>query len=308
MIIGELPKLVYLPQLSERGPWATPDGRSTGFLADLHVDLQPAGWRIVDRPGLDERRRDECLSADIEALELAYLGGGSTAEVKVQTLGPWTLAAGLELTRGDKVLRDPGAVRDLIESLAEGIALHVAEIAARLKAEVVVQLEEPALATVMEGGVSTASGMGRFAAVERHIVQAGFQKLTEAIARSGASAILRVRADADIAGLISQCGFDGVALSFLDLPTRSYDELGQLLEAGTTIYAGCVTSALAPKEAVAPLRQVWQRLGLDPQLAATQVVVTPAHGLAESNNVVAMLSTAREAGEWLAAEPEEWLS
>src|SRR3712207_7053818 len=52
---------------------------------------------------------------------------------KVHVAGPWTLAAGLERTRGDRAVVDPGARRDLAQSLAEGIAAHVAAVSADRK-------------------------------------------------------------------------------------------------------------------------------------------------------------------------------
>ncbi len=55
---------------------------------------------------------------DLDALEAA--AGDYVGPLKLQVAGPWTLAASLELTRGDKALADPGAVRDIAESLADG--------------------------------------------------------------------------------------------------------------------------------------------------------------------------------------------
>ena len=44
-----------------------------------------------------------------------------TGPLKLQVAGPWTLASTLELPHGDNALADPGACRDLAESLAEGL-------------------------------------------------------------------------------------------------------------------------------------------------------------------------------------------
>ena len=51
VVVGELPDLPHLPELPGRGPGADMVGRTAGVLLDLHVDLQPSGWRLVDRPG-----------------------------------------------------------------------------------------------------------------------------------------------------------------------------------------------------------------------------------------------------------------
>ena len=52
---------------------------------------------------------------------LEELADGYTGPLKLQLTGPWTLAATVELPRGDKVLADHGARRDLAEALALGL-------------------------------------------------------------------------------------------------------------------------------------------------------------------------------------------
>ena len=51
---------------------------------------------------------------------------GYTGAFKIQVAGPWTLAATVEKPRGDKVLSDHGARRELGQALAEGVRGHVA--------------------------------------------------------------------------------------------------------------------------------------------------------------------------------------
>ena len=52
---------------------------------------------------------------------LEELTQGFDGTLKVQVAGPWTLAATVERQRGDKVLADVGARRDLAQALAEGV-------------------------------------------------------------------------------------------------------------------------------------------------------------------------------------------
>ena len=59
VVLGELPDLPHLPELSGRGAVAGMVGRALAVLADLDADLQPAGWRLTGStgsPGLDQRR------------------------------------------------------------------------------------------------------------------------------------------------------------------------------------------------------------------------------------------------------------
>ena len=76
--------------------------------------------------------------------------------------GPWTLAASIWLPRGERLLVDPGATRDLVESLAEGVRVHLATVQRLVPgAELVLQLDEPSLPAVLEGSLPTASGTMR---------------------------------------------------------------------------------------------------------------------------------------------------
>ena len=70
IIRGELgsPHLPFLAELPDRGVGSDALGRTASLLVDLSVDVQPYGWRIVDRPGKDFRRARSALSTDINIL------------------------------------------------------------------------------------------------------------------------------------------------------------------------------------------------------------------------------------------------
>src|SRR4051812_49595162 len=107
VVAEAVPALPHLPELPARGAGSDMIGRTAGQLVDLHVDLQPAGWRLVPRPGLDEMRARDRLDRDLDALVPAL--PGYDGEFKVQLAGPWTLAATLELTRGGEAVGGRGA-------------------------------------------------------------------------------------------------------------------------------------------------------------------------------------------------------
>ena len=158
-VVGELPLLPHLPELPARGVGADMIGRTAALLVDLAVEVVPTGWRVTARPGRDHRRALDLLRFDIDALDAAC-AGPRPEWVKVQAAGPWTLAASVELHTGHRVLTDRGAVREFAGSLGEGLRAHVAEIAERTGARVLVQLDEPSLPAVLEGRLPTASGWG----------------------------------------------------------------------------------------------------------------------------------------------------
>jgi methionine synthase II (cobalamin-independent) len=268
-VLGELP-VPHLPELPARGPHADLAGRGAALLHDLHVDLQPSGWRLVPRPSRDGRRARDLLARDLDALEEAAQGG-FPAYLKVQATGPWTLAALLELHRGDRVLRDHGAVADLAASLAEGLRLHVADVAGRLPGTtLVLQLDEPSLPAVLAAGVPTSSGFGTLRAPQ---VQTVREHLLTVLAAAGSTVLHCCAPDPPLALLA-----EATAVSIdASLP---YDEevLGELVERGTQLLLGVVPSVgVEPpgvKEVLETVRRVRDRVGV------TDVALTPACGLA----------------------------
>ena len=305
-VLGELPDLPFLPELPARGPHADLTGRTAALLVDLPVDLQPSGWRLVDRPGRDAGRARDALARDLDALEEAAQAG-APPRLKVQAAGPWTLAALLELPRGGRALGDPGAVRDLAASLGDGLARLLADLGRRLPGtEVLLQLDEPSLPTVLAGRVPTPSGFGALPAPEPVTVQ---EHLRTA---GGAARHLVVHccaAGAPIA-LLRSAGADSLALDLGVLRRADEDAVGEAVESGAGLLLGCVpsTDRALPEAAqtVRPVRELWRRLGLPVERLPETVVVTPACGLAGASDGYARraLRACTAAARLLREEPE----
>ena len=119
-MVGELPLLPHLPELPARGVGADLIGRTAALLVDLYTEVWPSGYRVAARPGRDHRRGVDLLRRDVDAFDDAC-APTRPGWVKVQAAGPWTLAAGVELHTGHRVLTDRGAVREFAASLAEGL-------------------------------------------------------------------------------------------------------------------------------------------------------------------------------------------
>jgi len=311
VVAGELPDLPHLPELPARGPGADLVGRTASLLVDLHVDREPSGWRMVDRPGRDERRADAYLSADLDAFEEAV--AGRTGPMKVQVAGPWTLLAGLQLPRGEPVLDDAGARRDVVASLAEGVAAHVADVRRRLPgADVLLQLDEPSLPAVLAGRIRSVSGLRALPPPDG--VEAE-EVLRSVVAAAGCPVVVHCCADRPPVGVVQRAGAAGVSLD-LTLPavtgTAVSDELGEAVEAGLVLLAGVVPALPQgdlsdPAPTVEPVRRLWRRLGLPPDLlAAGAVVVTPTCGLAgaDRDRSLAVLRHCRAAAQLLTDDPE----
>src|SRR5688572_10853278 len=176
IVFSELP-LPFLPELPARGVGADPVGRTAGLLADLHVEVGTGVWRFVPRGGKDEQRARVALGEDLDALEEA--AESYDGSLKIRIVGPWSLAASIELPKGEKALADPGAVRDIAASLADGLKGHMADIRKRIPklTRLVVQVDEPLLPAVMAGELSTASGWGRLRSYEPTAVEDGLRQV-----------------------------------------------------------------------------------------------------------------------------------
>jgi methionine synthase II (cobalamin-independent) len=285
LVLGELPDLAYVPEVPGRGAAASMTGRGVAVLASLGADLQPAGWRLTDAPGVDQRRARSLLAQDLDGFE--EQAQGFTGTVKVQLPGPWTLAATVERPRGDKVLADFGARRDLAQSLAEGVRDHVADLRRRVPGArgLLVQVDEPALAAVLAAGIPTASGFGRHRAVHPPEASEALGWVLGAVAESGAEPWVHTCAAGTPLPLLLGAGARGLSVDHSQLTARDHDDLGGALDSGETVALGMVAStdpALAPTDSEVTESVVrWlDMLGLDPEAVGDRLVVTPACGLA----------------------------
>jgi hypothetical protein len=315
-VAGELPLLPHLPELPARGVGADMIGRSAGLLVDIAVEVVPTGYRVTARPGGDHRRAVDLLRADLDALDEAC-ETARPAWVKVQSAGPWTLAAAVELHTGHRVLTDPGAVREFTASLQEGLRTHVAEVAARTGAQVLVQLDEPTLPAVLAGVLPTASGYGTVRSVGRNEAQDALRDFVSAL---GVPVVLHCCADRPPVRLLAGTGAAGVGID-ATLPAfrgdtalpAALDALGEIWDGGTPLLLGLVPArepAAPPRlrDLARPAFDLADRLGFDRARLAALAVPTPTCGLAGATPDWARraMVLSRELGEAFVDPPEEW--
>jgi methionine synthase II (cobalamin-independent) len=284
-VLGELPDLPHLPELPARGVTASMTGRALAVMAELGADLQPAGWRLTDAPGVDHRRARSLLGQDLDSLE--ELTDGYTGAFKIQVAGPWTLAATVEKPRGDKVLSDFGARRELAQALAEGLRGHVADVRRRLPGvdRLVVQVDEPALAAVLGAKVPTASGFGRHRMVHPPEASEALAWVLEAVAEAGAEPWVHTCASGTPLALLRTSGARGISVDLGLMTAADHDALAEALESGGTVALGVVPTldpATAPTDTEITERVLrWlDMLGLDPTEVGERLVITPTCGLA----------------------------
>lgn len=309
--MGELHRLPHLVELPGRGVGADLIGRAGALLVDITLDTVPRGYRIAAGRSAATRRAMSLLDEDVDALEEAWekagLRGGDRV-VKVQAPGPVTLAAHLELGGGHRAITDAGAVRDLTASLAEGVAVHRAQLERRLQTTVVVQFDEPTLPAALTGRLSGVSSLNPVHPVDAAVV---VDLLDQCVARVGGEVAVHCCA-ADIPWTVLQRST--IAAVMVDVGTLSatdLDGVGEFLESGRTVLLGAVP-AVAPshrpavEEVAAAVAAVTDRLGFPRTVLRDRVGVTPACGLAGATAEWARraVELAQKVADGLAEDPD----
>ncbi|WKD57817.1 hypothetical protein CAPI_06380 [Corynebacterium capitovis DSM 44611] len=256
VVLSESP-LPYLPQLPQRGLDAV--GR-TAALLDIPIDRGPRGWRVATQ----HRAAKDQMPRDLDVLE--QLWAGRLSEVKVQLVGPWTLAAEIEMANGHRMMTDAGARRDLVDALLGAVEEHRTDVEKRLRARSILQLDEPRLADVIAGTVRGSTDFETIPAVPEP---------EETLSRFG-DFLLNAPTLIDVPWAVTDI-------------TRAHDGLARALERGTRL-------AVAPVE---PKRlwRVFDELRIDPGEARLDVWAKPAPTLTQAAR---NLAAAREMAEGLA--------
>ncbi|WP_407687460.1 uroporphyrinogen decarboxylase/cobalamine-independent methonine synthase family protein [Mycobacterium sp. HUMS_1102779] len=315
VVVGELAgALAHIAELPARGVGADLIGRAGALLVDVAIDTTTRGYRVAARPGAVTRRAVSLLDEDSDALEEAWetagLRGGGRV-VKVQAPGPITLAAGLELANGHRAITDPGALRDLAASLAEGVAAHRAALARRLETPVVVQFDEPSLPTALGGRLTGVTSLSAVPALDEAVAGA---LLDTCAATVGADVVLHCCAPELPWDLLQRSIIGAVSVDVDTLRAADLDGIAAFVESGRTVMLG-VVAAKAPaapekrpsaEEVAASVVAVTDRLGFDRAALRDRIGVTPACGLGGATPQWARtaIGLARKAAEAFADDPD----
>ena len=223
------------------------------------------------------------------------------------------LAAALRLTRGEPVLSDPGAVRDLAQSLTDGAVAaperRTPSAAATRRSSC--SSTSPRCPAVLAGGIRSSSGARSFRPVPAATVEETLRALVDAV---GVPVVVHCCAERPpVAALVRAPG--RAALS-LDLTVARPGGRRRARRGGRRRRPRCSPGVVpaAPERAgrlsdpagtVEPVRRVWRRLGL-PAESLRRVVVTPTCGLAGASpdHARAALRLAADAARQLAEDPE----
>lgn len=308
---SELQGLPFTVLLPARGPWGDRAGHAAAVLEDLPAELGPHGWKLADRPGGDLARARAFVREDLDALAVA--AHGYTGPLVVPVAGPLTLAASLYLARGDRVLADAGAVRELAESLAQGAGQHVAAVRRVVPgAEVTVLLHEPLLAQVVAGVLPTFSGYAALRAVRGPVAAERIGTVAAGVRAAGASAVAVHGGTAWAAvPAIRAAGVDGLALAVGGIGERGWERVAEAVEGGLRLWAELppqASSQCAGPDVVGQadvLTRPWRSVGL-PQAGLKDVVLLAgeAPGRSSPDDARAALAGLVRAGRIVAERAE----
>ena len=287
IVAGEVAAFAHVAELPERGPGADMVGRTAGMLSevsgDFAVDTTPTGWRFADTPGRAMRRAAQWLVEDLDCFEEHAAG----PLAKQQIVGPWTMAAMIEMRTGERAVRDAGACRDLAHGLAEAARVQIAHLRRRRPgAALVLQIDEPMLPTVLAGGVTTASGLSTYRAIDPVRARELLGVVVSAVHDCGAFAAVHCCAPNAPVEVLRGCGAD---LLSVDATLRlDEDPLAEALERGTGLMLGVVPTAPLDVPGPRPVAEAAARRvatylgrwGLGAEQVGGRVVLTPTCGLA----------------------------
>ena len=311
VVVGELHRLPHLVELPARGLGADMIGRAGGLLVDIWIDTVPRGYRIASGRSSVTRRAVSLLEEDLDALEEAWekagLRGGGRA-VKVQAPGPVTLAAQLELPGGHRAITDPGAVRDLTASLAEGVAAHRAALARRLESPVVVQFDEPTLPAALAGRLTGVTSLSPVHPVDDAVAT---PLLADCVQTVGGDVVVHCCASGVPWKLLQRSAVHAVSVDVDTLSADDLDGVGEFVDSGRTVVLGAVPTAApaarpSAEQIAATVAAVTDRLGFARAVLRDRVGITPACGLAGATTAWARsaIELAQRAADGLADDPE----
>lgn len=285
IIRGELPDFLHVPELPARGPGADLVGRTLAALSAVDSGFSattiPTGWRIDGSDTAVMRRGRSWIGEDWDAIE--EVTQGYPGPMKMQMCGPWTLAASVEGSSGERLVRDPGAVRDIAGGLAEAALIQVQELRRRIPdAHPVLQWDEPLLPSVMAGRVRTASGLATYRSVDAPLVS----RALEVVMDVGEDVLCGVHCCANDMPVSLLVDSGAQFLSFDVLGARPADaDIAAAWEAGVGILLGCVPALPVPRlggdEVMSrPARRYLADLGFTDDRYLRELAITPTCGLA----------------------------
>lgn len=274
VIRGELgePNLAVLPELPDRGIWAEPVARTAAMINELGFDLQPHGWRVGVPDGVDARRARSILRSDENILaDVIGAEKSASSRIKLSHVGPWTLAANLYLSNGERVISDHGARRDVIQAYTLGLDEWLTRIKRITGVQsFTMQLAEGQLSAILSGTIPTASGYRTLRSIPRQEVRTALTELTESLKSRHQVTWLTRLAHTDQRwveriDLLVQSGIEGLIINPQEMGYRQWERVAGLVESGGQVFLEALAPGEHPPGVVQGVKDIlkpWRSLGL----------------------------------------------
>ncbi|MCT1634328.1 hypothetical protein M3B03_01230 [Corynebacterium pseudodiphtheriticum] len=270
MVISEFGDQLHLPHLPQRGLGSDAVGYSAALLESLSVDRGARSWQLSARPQRWSWFLKDLRERDIDVLEETWQHAGQ--EIKLQVMGPVSLASQIELADGHRVLSDRSALFDLADALAVGIANFRADMTRRFSATTVLQIDEPYLTQCVRGEIRGATDYHKIAPLDPDDFAALLARCSEGpveylnVSETDHDTLHQVIADAvaDNKQQASVSNSGGVREIIIDqhqlTGTAKLDQLAELIDAGVRVGLACVPPDL-----------IWDDQGENPRRLAVRI-------------------------------------
>lgn len=257
IIAGES-QLPFIPQLINRGMGSSLSGVTLSLLPSSYVQ-GPRSWMMSGSTVASRRCRD-AVHRDMDVYEESWQAGAALSGdcIKVQVMGPWSLAVMTELSDGHRIVSDPAATRGFHEEWIGGVADHLSEVCRRFSGRVLVQIDEPYVDTVLGGTVAGVTEWDIIPPIHREVVVARWGQCCDAlrsevggIADSGvydgalAGVVMSMTASVPVNGEVPRyaqplIGLHDLEMALVDgsLGHRRLDGVAGLIDAGRRVVIG----------------------------------------------------------------------
>lgn len=274
IISGEC-SLVFIPQLPARGVGSQLLGQTLAMLKDMPIDARARTWVLTARPQRSTWRTWDRLEADLDTCQAIW---PRLDALKFQVLGPWSLAASIELSNGHKAITDTGALRDITESFIHGIQNHCADLSRRFDCRLELQIDEPKLPALAQGTLPGATDFDVLPAIPE--IELG-QRLHQVVERLSESVTIRLNSTQYVPlwQVVKTSGITELSIAPGMLHTTAhFDGLGDAIAHGCRIGLGIThagdsidTALEHPRTKAQAVARLWDKLGFDRSTLAKTV-------------------------------------
>ncbi|MDO4685587.1 MAG: hypothetical protein Q4A92_03485 [Corynebacterium sp.] len=307
IIAGEC-SLMFLPQLPARGIASEAVGRTLALMPDLPIDPRVRTWVLTARPQRETRRLWDRLEADLDECEAAWQ---QLDTLKIQVVGPWSLAATIELSNGHRAVTDNGALRDITESLIHGIAEHCSDLQRRFHCDIELQIDEPLVVALAAGSLAGTSDFDRISRIPQQVLGERLNLINDAFT-DRCPIRLNCTEVQPLWEVIQASGVGNISVNPAMLTTTAdIDGLGHAIARGCRIGLGITSPGVTvdttlerPRTLAQYVAKFWDKLGFDRLALPAAVDIHPVSGLAHCSalDAAAALKMARVVDEMIAKD------